>query len=167
MFAMDEYNSYNNQHNSLYSNQAPNQMQTKKVPGFVKFIAILNLLAAVFFLFIGIVSKIFSITSLPTGSTTSSGSISFVGLKIPLPVGILSTIIPIAIAMLFIIIGIGLWKGKSWARWIQILLLFIAIIFSIISLVQGAIGSSIANIVINGALDLYLLFNQKVKTAFS
>jgi len=75
--------------------------------------------------------------------------------------------IAVAIAVVLAIIGIvtlltswGLWTGKSWARWLAIVLMAIGILVGIISLPGGIITILICGLII------YYLFMPSVKEFF-
>lgn len=75
-------------------------------------------------------------------------------------------IIFIALGILGILIGIGLWKYKNWARLIAVFFSLVGIIMAIISIVRGSVESNIFNAAVNGIVGGYLFFSPKVKTAF-
>ncbi len=82
-------------------------------------------------------------------------------------VGELIAAIAVAVAVVLAIIGIvtlltswGLWTGKSWARWLAIVLMAIGIIAGIMSLPGGII------IILICGLIIYYLFTLSVKEFF-
>ena len=72
----------------------------------------------------------------------------------------------IAIGILEIFIGIGLWKRKSWARITAIILSIIGILAALVGMANKDILNNILGLVINGAIAVYLLFSYNVKKAF-
>ena len=60
-------------------------------------------------------------------------------------------------------IGIGLWKGKNWARILAIIFAIIIIVYSLFNLNFLNISFSIINLII----VVYLFFNKKAKAVFS
>lgn len=75
------------------------------------------------------------------------------------------SILVIAFGVLGIFIERGLWKGKNWARILTIVFGSIGIIVSLISIATGNFMNLI-NLIVEGAIVGYLLFNKKVKEAF-
>ncbi|MBS3080320.1 DUF2127 domain-containing protein [Candidatus Pacearchaeota archaeon] len=78
----------------------------------------------------------------------------------------LMAFIIIAIGILEIFIGIGLWKRKSWARITAIILSIIGILAALVGMANKDILNNILGLVINGAIAVYLLFSYNVKKAF-
>ena len=75
-------------------------------------------------------------------------------------------VIFIALGVLGISIGIGLWRYKNWARLIAVLLSLVGIILTMLSILKGNISSNIFNLIVSGVIGGYLFFSPKVKTAF-
>lgn len=80
--------------------------------------------------------------------------------------GVLAFIM-ILFAVLNFFIGRGLWKGQNWARILLIIFLIIGVLLGLLALFGGAYITGILNLVINGLVGWYLLFNKKVKSAFA
>jgi uncharacterized membrane protein (DUF2068 family) len=76
-------------------------------------------------------------------------------------------IILLALAVLSFFVARGLWKAKSWARITAIILSILGVIFAIIGMVGGEIGSNILGLILNGLIGAYLLFSEEVKKAFA
>jgi uncharacterized membrane protein (DUF2068 family) len=70
----------------------------------------------------------------------------------------------IAIAIAYFVMAYGLWKGKSWAWTITLILSVIGIIFAIASIAAGNIGA-VFHIIIN-AVIIYYLYRPNVKAFF-
>jgi len=70
----------------------------------------------------------------------------------------------IAIAIAYFVMAYGLWKGKSWAWTITLILSAIGIIFAIASIAAGNIGA-VFHIIIN-AVIIYYLYRPNVKAFF-
>jgi|SRR3989344_3475932 len=75
-------------------------------------------------------------------------------------------IIFIALGILGIAVGIGLWRYKNWARLLAILLSVVGIIMTILSMLKGNISGNIFSLVISSIISGYLFFSPKVKTVF-
>jgi hypothetical protein len=67
----------------------------------------------------------------------------------------------LAIGIAFLVVAYGLWRGKSWAWTITLILSVIGIILAIISLAVGNIGA-IISIIIHGVV-IYYLYRSNVK----
>ena len=80
--------------------------------------------------------------------------------------GVLAVIL-ISIAVLDFFIGRGLWKGQNWARILVIIFLIINVPLNLLALFTGAYISGIIGLIISGLVGWYLLFNEKVKSAFA
>ncbi|HEX7207797.1 MAG TPA: hypothetical protein VF233_06405 [Nitrososphaeraceae archaeon] len=70
----------------------------------------------------------------------------------------------LAIGIAFLVVAYGLWRGKSWAWTITLILSVIGIILAIISLAVGNIGA-IISIIIHGVV-IYYLYRSNVKAFF-
>jgi len=70
----------------------------------------------------------------------------------------------IIMGIIMAVIGLGLWTGHNWARWIAIIFFGWNALTSLINLFQGQIGS-IVSLAINGLL-VYYLFTSHVKQFF-
>ena len=80
--------------------------------------------------------------------------------------GVLAFIM-ILFAVLNFFIGRGLWKGQNWARILVIIFLIINVPLNLLALFTGAYISGIIGLIISGLVGWYLLFNEKVKSAFA
>ena len=69
-------------------------------------------------------------------------------------------IIMLAISVLDIFVGRGLWKGQRWAWITAIVLLVLGFVLSLISL-------NILMIIIYGIIGAYLIFSKEVKKVFA
>ena len=75
-------------------------------------------------------------------------------------------IIFMALGILGISTGIGLWKYRNWARWIAIFFSLVGIIVSVISIFKGNVSSNIFSVAVSSIIGGYLFFSPKVKAAF-
>jgi len=135
--------------------------EKKSVPTGVKVIAVIHYIGAVLGLLVGLLWII------------SAGHLGSSAIQVPI-IGAIGVGLFIAGGIIFMSLGIlafflgrGLWKAKPWARIVVIIFSALGVLMSIISITQGGIISSIPNLVIQGTIGGYLLFNNKVKQAFS
>jgi uncharacterized membrane protein (DUF2068 family) len=127
------------------------------VPGLVKAIAILNYIGAAFLIILALIcfmggsmaATLFADMNNPQLTAMTGSLLIFAG------------IVCIIGAALDIVLGVGLWKGKNWARILGVVLAAINIIGGLIMLPFGIVG-----IILHGLIGAYLLFNAKVKAAF-
>lgn len=75
-------------------------------------------------------------------------------------------IIFIALGILGISVGIGLWRYKNWARLLAILLSVIGIVLALLAILKGNVSSNIFSLLVSAVIGGYLFLNPKVKTAF-
>ena len=133
---------------------------TKQIPTGVKTIAVLHYIAAAVYILIG-VAVFFGksiITELSVGGFSATASVVFY----------IIAIFMISIGVLDIFIGMGLWKGKNWARITAIVLSSIGFLLSFTNLSQpGGKFSAIIAILIYGSIVGYLLLSKQVKSAFA
>src|SRR5919205_3756288 len=73
-------------------------------------------------------------------------------------------IVFIAVGIASLVMAYGLWKGRSWAWTITLILSAIGIIFAIASIAAGNIGA-VFHIIIN-AVIIYYLYRPNVKAFF-
>ena len=143
--------------------------KSSRVPGFVKAIALLYFLVAVFTILIGILlflggvfgSTIFSAVGVETLLQYSAERNQIDSLFVPIILGSLAVVglLFIAFGILDIFVGRGLWKGRQWAR-------VLTIIFMAIGLITSIFSFDFVTIVISALIGGYLLFSRKVKAAF-
>lgn len=153
----------------------------KKVPVGVKIIAILNYLLsaiAILFALAGIIGGIAFISNGSSFAQNLFGSFGSGTLGdlitgeagrfytsfgfIALIIGILSFIV----ALLLIIFGINLWKGKNWARIWETILVSLWVIVWAIELFRGAFLNLII-IIPSLIVIFYLIFSSRVKEHFA
>jgi hypothetical protein len=72
----------------------------------------------------------------------------------------------IVLAAICLVVGIGLWKEKNWARIIVIILSVIGLLGGIGALVSKAVGSGVFEIVMNGVLLWLFAFQKDVIALF-
>ena len=73
----------------------------------------------------------------------------------------------IGLGVLLFFVGRGLWKAKSWARIVALILVGLGILMAVISMIQGEIINNIPSLVIPSVIGGYLLFSKSVKKAFA
>ena|SRR3989344_5745461 len=73
----------------------------------------------------------------------------------------------LAISVFGFFIGRNLWKGRNWARIVVIVFSVPVILVVIYMIFSGSIINGIINLVINGIIPGYLLFNQNAKEFFN
>lgn len=129
----------------------------KEVPAFVKVISVLTYISAGFF----ILGAIFLMISSGLLASLIPILAFFSTFAILVGIGM------IGFAVLLFFVARGLWKGKSWARIVAIILYSISAILAIWSLISGISFSLILNSVVSLLFVGYLLFSKKVKEAFS
>jgi hypothetical protein len=136
-------------------------MAQKEIPTGVKIISVLYYIGAVLFALLGILFIV------------GAGMINTIASEIPLiaelgaGLFVVAGIIMIALGVLAFFIGKGLWKAKSWARILVIILSCLGVLSTLISMIQGDISSNIFNLLLNGVIGGYLWFNNSVKKAFA
>ena len=149
---------------------------SRKAPIGIKVISILNYIFSVFGILFGIFALIGGIVFVIKGDSfvtqffkiSSSGIIeslsefySWFGFVVIL-LGILSLVV----AIILILSGFGLWKGKKWARISEIILVLLCVILWSIELFRGSLLNFI--VVIPSLIILfYLIFSKNVKNLFS
>ena len=79
-------------------------------------------------------------------------------------IGFLVSVILVPLGIANLVMAYGLWKGKSWAWTITLILSAIGIIFAIASIAAGNIGA-VFHIIIN-AVIIYYLYRPNVKAFF-
>jgi len=133
----------------------------KIIPTGVKIIAVLNYIGAGLLALFGLLAIVGGgmfasvINEIPLLGVLGGGIFIVVG------------IILIALAVLLFFIGRGLWKGKNWARIVEIIFAILGVIMAIVGMFSTGIASNIVSLVFNGLIGGYLLFNTKVKEAFA
>lgn len=156
----------------------------KEIPVLVKIMSIFDyiyggLLSLYGLLFLGLGAAAFSIIEYLVVSPESA-ELSSISLSLGTIV-LIGGILVLCLGILLIFTGVGLWKGRNWARISQIVLSFVAITFLIIisiinfvvfkiispEVVIGTIMGGGVNIIVLGAIAFYLLLNKKVKEVFS
>jgi len=153
-----------------------NTEQVREAPFMIKFISVLNYVSsgflfmfAIFSLLLGFALLVFrdSFLSLFENASFSSvsGEITFVGILLIISFFVLATF-----GIFLIFLGVSLWKGKRWARVVELVLLFVLFIFSIYCYYLSSVANLIffLPIIILFALFifaviLYLFFSKKVK----
>jgi len=133
------------------------ETEIKKIPLGIKIIAVIYYIATVFYLGIALISFFKSglISKIPDFATIITPRIS-----------ILFGITFLLLSILSFFIARGLFKFQKWARIVLIIFSVVNIIGGIFSIIEGNLTSSI-NLVFNLVIASYLLFNKKVKSAFS
>ena len=73
-------------------------------------------------------------------------------------------VVLVFVALLYLVLGWGLWSGKGWAWTVSMILAGVGIIISLISLLRGGLGSLI--VLILDAIIIYYLLTPHVRTFF-
>lgn len=128
-------------------------------PGWVTFVAVMEFIGAGFALLGGLFAML-------AGSVIAAAFESGLGEFGDFVAGFIVVlgIILIGFGVLAIFVGIGLLKGRAWARITAIVLIILSAAFSLISLVTGDF-TSIVSLAVDG-LMLYALFNPQTKAWF-
>jgi len=142
----------------------------KKIPVGVKVISVLYFLIALVFLGFGLLMTILAKPmhdALPE-LAAAYNTPAFATISIWVVIGIGLAFLAVSTVSFFV--GLGLWKGKKWAR-------TLAVIFAILEVVQGITGIfqesqmalwiGISHLVVGGLILAYLSLNKKVKRIFS
>jgi len=135
--------------------------QTKKsssIPTGVKVISVLYYISAALAL-IGGLALLFGSSAM---SNIEVPGLALIGAEMFIGLGIFA----IAMAVLDFFIARGLWKAQKWARILVIILSALAVLGSLIQLVQGEV-SNIIGLIVAAIIGGYLLFSKKVKAAFA
>ena len=134
---------------------------TKNIPVGVKIISVLYYIGAVLGVIFGILFLV------------GAGFMGSIASQIPL-IGILGAglfvfggIILIILGVLGFFIGRGLWKGKNWIRIVAIIFSCLGIIMAIFLIAGGSIFNGIFNLLVQGLVSGYLMFDSSVKEAFA
>jgi len=141
--------------NAASTSQSP--VSKEGVPGLVKFLAILY--------FISAAGPAFGGFQMVTGGGIFAVFLGALGPSIGTII-IIAGILMFLLAILYIFVGIGMWKGQKWSR-------IVAIIFSVIGFLGGIyifttnIISGAISVIISGGIGSYLIASKKVKEAFS
>ena len=132
----------------------------KSVPGGVKTISILLYLGAFFGIILGLFllfgSSIFSGLASQIPYLASISMYVFIGAGIGILIG----------SAIDIILGIGLWKARNWARITIIVFCFLGVLMYLPSLFMG-LWANLIWILIDLGIALYLLMNKRVKESFA
>ena len=133
------------------------QIMDGEAPTGVKVISVLYYIGAVFELIFAIL--------LFVGSGTIKAKVPL--LAVLGPFLIVGGIILLGLAVLSFFVGLGLWKGKKWARIVAIIFAAIGVLLALVGMLQGQIVSNILGLVISAGIGGYLLFSSGVKSAFA
>jgi hypothetical protein len=76
-------------------------------------------------------------------------------------------IIAILLSVLFFFMGRGLWRGKNWARILTIIFFTLGFVGALADILRGDFAGNIPELIIDGLVAGYLLFNKRVKAIFS
>lgn len=136
--------------------------KNKEIPTLVKVLAILSYIGAglclltipILILWGGLISSALGVF----GSVFSALGASIV---------VWGVIMLLVGAVLSFFIGRGLWKGKNWARILEIVFSALAILSGLYNMITGSASfMGIVNVLISGAIGGYLLFNKEAKAYF-
>lgn len=140
----------------------------KEIPVEIKVISILTWIFVIPLIFIGLISLVLGIRKyfVDTNIMIWENSILF-------------GIIFLIIGSLIVFTGIGLWKGKNWARITEVIFSILLIVYILFNISSFFLNPSrgdfnyipiilrLVVIIIPLLIGIYLLFDQKVKKAFS
>jgi len=70
------------------------------------------------------------------------------------------------ISLIPLFLGIGLWKGKNWARILSAILATIGFLFALAALLSGKYIPFLVGGIINGFIFWYVVFNKEVVSFF-
>ena len=131
------------------------------MPTGVKVLSILMYIGALLLLLLGVILLIAAFATPDLGPDFEMFAAMFRGLFM------FGGVICVAIGILNIFVGRGLWKGQKWARIITIIFAALGIANVMWAMGANGIFNTILGLAINGWIGGYLLFNKKVKTAFA
>ena len=127
---------------------------------------------------IGVLASFLLVVALPTifsiilGGASGAGGISGTSTQISTNLSGVVSAVYTAVLAFVIIFGIitlaityGLWTGRSWAWWIYTIFLGISIVFSILSILLGNVGSLIGLII--DLIFIYFITRKNVKAFFN
>ena len=132
----------------------PGNHSTKKVPTLVKVIAIFNYFTAAFLILGAII-----------GVAVAGLALNMWGLDGIEPAIVLG-IIMILFAIFMIFLGRDLWRGRNWARITEIVLAIAWLLIALLGILQQNYWDFVG-LIANGVIAGYLLFNTRVKAAFT
>jgi hypothetical protein len=130
---------------------------SKKLPVGVQIVSILYYIGAVlcaFFAILCLIGAGFIKTLIPSFGAWGPGVLIFVG------------VILLLFGVLAFFIGRGLWKAKSWARILAIILGVFVVLYGTYSIVSGFTFGLLIMILIEAAVAVYLLLAKEVKETF-
>ncbi len=132
-------------------------MAGKKIPLGVKILSVLSYIAAGFLVIAALLAFVDAgfIANIPGLAALGAGAAVIFGIMF------------LALGVVDFFIARGLWKGQNWARILLLIFMAIGILYSIGMLFIREILTSLINIVIDGLIGWYLLFNKNVKKFFS
>ena len=123
----------------------------KKIPNGVKVISIIAYFGA-FFTFLTALSIFFGVSNI--------SMIPYIGF-----IGATTGLLLLAIAIIDLIIGLGLWRAQNWARVLVIFFMLFGIFGTLVSLFQGNI-QAIVPLLVYSTIGYYLTYDKKVYKAF-
>ena len=138
--------------------------KAKSIPTGVKIIAVLAWISAVFLIFLALLLFLgagFAEEILKAGGEELGG----ISAGILAGIAAFMGIILLALGILYIFVGRGLWKGRAWARIVAIVLAIIGILYNSLSLAENPVWA-VFWIIAYGVIGSYLWFNKDVKAVF-
>jgi hypothetical protein len=139
----------------------------KQVPVLVKVIAVFGWIGSAIMILMGLAFLVIGIFSLNSGVDSIAGNEGLGGIFAFLGAfALIGGIFMLAFGIFYIFVARGLWKGKNWARIVQIIVACLGIIYSIWGVINQQY-SLIVSLIINGLIAGYFIFSKKVKEAFS
>lgn len=130
------------------------------IPMGVKIIAILGYIGAGLSALLGLILILGG--GLIGGALSSMPALAFLGSGIMVVGGIFL----LAMAVLGFFVAKGLWNLQNWARIVTIIIAALGVLGGLSSLFSGGFGSGLFNIVVDGLIGWYLLFNKEAVDAF-
>lgn len=82
------------------------------------------------------------------------------------PIFIILGIIIIGIGILSFFVGRGLWKLKSWARILAIILAILCVVYTVYTIIKSFAFMQLIDLIIGGFIAIYLIFSNEAKKAF-
>src|SRR5215468_3422012 len=137
----------------------------------VTIIAILVLIGAAFCI-LGGIGMMFGGGMLATIMSQQQAQGSAAGAGVLAGLGAVGGIVMLVIAVLYLLVGIGLWKLKNWARLVTVILTAIGAVFQLFILVTLLLHFNIFSVMVTAvvlaiqALIIWYLLRADVKAAF-
>lgn len=135
------------------------KLKESKIPIGIKIISILYIIFAI----VEFIIAVFLIFGASLFDLILKDIADLLGSRFLVLIGVLL----LGIGFLTFFSGLGLWKRQKWARIAIIIFSVLGLLRSLLSIVKGDYYSAIVGLIINSVIGGYLIFNKKVKSAFS